>query len=221
MNITCLHCVPEYCTRSGTQGKLPNSSYILWWKNCKKWILLHTQAFWKWMTYVCLIMACTQGVSIRKAAQNVIGSWGMQESTKTGSVRKTFKEILGFRISKIWKHARRWWHPPLIPTFRRQRQSGLCEVEASLVYSMSTKIVKTILRDFCHSRSSFWDMKLKSTCGQPHLEDATSRVFISGSTGEPTNLIGKTAQRSYGAFIQAALKLHPELLALQRPPLQC
>ena len=32
-----------------------------------------------------------------------------------------------------------WWHTPLIPTLRRQRQVGLCEFKASLIYIVSCR----------------------------------------------------------------------------------
>jgi hypothetical protein len=32
-----------------------------------------------------------------------------------------------------------WWRMPLIPAFGRQRQAGLCEFEASLVYRASSR----------------------------------------------------------------------------------
>ena len=33
--------------------------------------------------------------------------------------------------------SRVWWHTPLIPALRRQRQVVLCELEASLVYRVN------------------------------------------------------------------------------------
>jgi hypothetical protein len=37
------------------------------------------------------------------------------------------------------KRARQWWCTPLIPPCGRQRQVGLCEFEASLVYRESSR----------------------------------------------------------------------------------
>ena len=37
------------------------------------------------------------------------------------------------KFFKIIKRAGWWWHTPLIPAVRRQRQVDLCELEASLV----------------------------------------------------------------------------------------
>ena len=36
---------------------------------------------------------------------------------------------------------------PLIPALRRQRQEDLCELEISLVYRVSSRMVKAILED--------------------------------------------------------------------------
>jgi hypothetical protein len=36
----------------------------------------------------------------------------------------------------------RWWHIPLIPALGRQRQVGVCEFEASLVYRVSSRASK-------------------------------------------------------------------------------
>ena len=46
---------------------------------------------------------------------------------------KTFFPVL--RVP-VW--AGQWWHTPLIPAFRRQRQADLCEFKASLVYKVSS-----------------------------------------------------------------------------------
>jgi hypothetical protein len=35
-----------------------------------------------------------------------------------------------------------WWCTPLIPALRRQRQAELCEVEFSLVYSVSSRATR-------------------------------------------------------------------------------
>ena len=36
------------------------------------------------------------------------------------------------------------WYPPLIPALGKQRQTDLCEFEASLVYRVSPMMAKTI-----------------------------------------------------------------------------
>lgn len=40
--------------------------------------------------------------------------------------------------------ARRWWYMPFIPILRRQKLSGLCEVEASLVSLVHSRTPRTI-----------------------------------------------------------------------------
>jgi hypothetical protein len=44
------------------------------------------------------------------------------------------------KITFIWI----WWCVPLIPAFRRQRQVDLCELEASLVYKVSSRTAKDL-----------------------------------------------------------------------------
>lgn len=39
-------------------------------------------------------------------------------------------------------YAKWWWCMPLIPTLRRERQVGLCDLEASLVYRVTSKTAK-------------------------------------------------------------------------------
>ena len=39
--------------------------------------------------------------------------------------------------------ARQWWHVPLIPVLKRQRQVNLCEFEFSLVYKLRSRIART------------------------------------------------------------------------------
>ena len=41
-----------------------------------------------------------------------------------------------------------WWHTPLIPALRMQRQGNLCEFEASLVYSASSRTARATQRNF-------------------------------------------------------------------------
>ena len=42
--------------------------------------------------------------------------------------------------------ARRWWLIPLVPALGRQRRTDLCEIEASLVYRVSSRTVRAIWR---------------------------------------------------------------------------
>jgi hypothetical protein len=37
---------------------------------------------------------------------------------------------------------KRWWYIFLMPTLRRQRKADLCDFKASLVYIVSTKVVR-------------------------------------------------------------------------------
>ena len=48
--------------------------------------------------------------------------------------------LLGFLYKK--KYSRQWWRTPLILALGRQRQVDLCEFEASLVYRVSSSMVK-------------------------------------------------------------------------------
>jgi hypothetical protein len=45
------------------------------------------------------------------------------------------------------KRARQWWHIPLIPALRRQKQMDLCKFEASLVYRVSSRTARATQRD--------------------------------------------------------------------------
>ena len=40
-----------------------------------------------------------------------------------------------------------WWHRPLTPALRRQRQVDLCEFQASLGYTVNSRTAKVIQRN--------------------------------------------------------------------------
>ena len=42
--------------------------------------------------------------------------------------------------------AGQWRHTPLILALRRQRQANLCELEASLVYRVSSRTVRVVIQ---------------------------------------------------------------------------
>jgi hypothetical protein len=48
-----------------------------------------------------------------------------------------------------------WWHTPVIPAFGRQRQGDLCELEASLVYRVSSKLACGVQETVCGNWFSF------------------------------------------------------------------
>ena len=48
--------------------------------------------------------------------------------------------------------ARWWWHLPSITAFQRQRQTDLCEFEASLVYRVNSRTVRAVTQRNCISK---------------------------------------------------------------------
>ena len=53
-------------------------------------------------------------------------------------------KLLFQKVLKIIKLAGCWWHTPLIPALGSQRQEGIFEFEASLVYRASTRIARAM-----------------------------------------------------------------------------
>ena len=49
---------------------------------------------------------------------------------------------MGLVNLKIRMWVQRWWHTPLIPALRRQRQMELCEFKASLVYRARSRTLR-------------------------------------------------------------------------------
>jgi hypothetical protein len=50
-------------------------------------------------------------------------------------INKSKKRKEKKKKEKRHRQSQPWWHVPLIPALRRQRQEDLCEFEASLVYT--------------------------------------------------------------------------------------
>jgi hypothetical protein len=59
---------------------------------------------------------------------------------------KCYSTTKNNEIKKI-AGARAWWHTPLIPALRRQRQADLCECENSLIYGGSSRTARATQRN--------------------------------------------------------------------------
>jgi hypothetical protein len=60
-----------------------------------------------------------------------------------GKLRQENEWLEGVFIesSRIFCVSQVWWHTPLVPVFRRQKQMGLFEVQANLVYRVNSTTV--------------------------------------------------------------------------------
>jgi hypothetical protein len=57
-------------------------------------------------------------------------------------------------LLRINQQARGWWHTPLIPALRTQRQVDLYEFEACLFYKVSSRTVRAIHKDTLSQKMS-------------------------------------------------------------------
>jgi hypothetical protein len=66
---------------------------------------------------------------------------------------KKIKQTTAKQCSQAW-----WSLPSLIPTLGRQRQSDLCELEASLVSKVNSKVARAVTQ-----RNAVWTNKINKT----------------------------------------------------------
>lgn len=79
---------------------------------------------------------------------SVVSDIQLSHELETNTVRtyiKSKKEKQKFTKFKILGQA--WWHIPLIPALRRERQADHCKSETKLIYTVSSRTSRATLKD--------------------------------------------------------------------------
>ena len=78
-----------------------------------------------------------------------------------------------------------WWHTPLVPALRRQRQENLCEFEASLAYKASSRTARTTQKNPVSktNKQNKTKQKQRTTDQKPMIKTTNnqlmSRLYVS------------------------------------------